>query len=126
MKKFIALENRIQSDEAVIASIQEVIDETKAELAEVVGKIFNSDFSNNLSKLCFGFINYLLDGCNDSLVALNSILEGNEFFKHILNLLLLWCHRLRRERCFEKTVLLRLTCVAALEQNKYRVLCFIC
>uniref|UniRef100_A0A2N9FQ04 Uncharacterized protein n=1 Tax=Fagus sylvatica TaxID=28930 RepID=A0A2N9FQ04_FAGSY len=42
LKKFIALENRIQSDEAVIASIQEVIDETKAELAEPRRSEFDS------------------------------------------------------------------------------------
>ena len=43
LEKFIALEDRIQSNEAVIASIQVEIDETKAELAEVVGKISNYD-----------------------------------------------------------------------------------
>ena len=41
LEKFIALENKIQNKEAVIQSIQLEIDETKTELAEVVGKITN-------------------------------------------------------------------------------------
>jgi hypothetical protein len=41
LEKFIALESRIQSNEAVIQSIQVEIDENREELAEVVGKITN-------------------------------------------------------------------------------------
>ncbi|GMY22184.1 hypothetical protein FCV25MIE_17446 [Fagus crenata] len=41
LEKFIALEHQIQGKEAVVQSIQVEIEENKAELAAVVGKITN-------------------------------------------------------------------------------------